>query len=66
LNINRIGGKIMKVDKDTCLGCGACVATCPVEAIELDADGKADINGDVCISCGACAGTCPVEAISED
>lgn len=56
----------MKVDKDTCLGCGACVATCPVEAIELDADGKADINGDVCISCGACAGTCPVEAISED
>lgn len=54
----------MKVNKDTCIGCGACVDTCPVGAITL-VDGKADINPDICISCGACVGTCPVEAISE-
>ena len=30
-----IGGNIMavKVDQETCIGCGACVGTCPVEAI---------------------------------
>lgn len=56
---------MMNVDKDTCLGCGACTGVCPVEAITLDADGKADIDKDTCIGCGACAGTCPVEAIAE-
>ena len=59
------GGKTMKVDKDTCIGCGACVATCPVEAIKL-VDDKAQIDQEICIHCGACAGECPVNAINED
>ena len=54
----------MIVDKETCVGCGACVAICPVGAISLE--DKAHIDADACISCGACAGTCPTGAISEE
>ena len=54
----------MKVNKDTCIGCGACVDMCPVQAITL-VDGKASINPDICVSCGSCVGTCPANAIEE-
>ena len=56
----------MLVNKEVCLGCGACGETCPVGAITYDAEGKAEINKEICLSCGACAATCPVGAISED
>lgn len=51
------------IDKETCIGCGACEATCPVAAISADTDGKYEI-ADACIDCSACAGSCPVEAIT--
>lgn len=54
----------MKVNRDKCIGCGACVDMCPVQAITL-VDGKASINPDICVSCGSCVGTCPVNAIEE-
>ena len=54
------------VNKDLCLGCGACVSVCPVEALSLDADGHAESNKDVCIYCGTCVDTCPVQAISQE
>lgn len=54
-----------KIDKDTCLGCGACAESCPVGAIAADADGKYEIDADACLGCGACAGDCPVSAIAE-
>ena len=46
---------------DACIGCGACAAECPVDAIS-EKDGKYEINKDDCIDCGSCAATCPVEA----
>lgn len=52
-----------KVDKELCVGCGACEATCPVGAIELEDGGQAICNEDVCVDCGACAAGCPVGAI---
>lgn len=48
---------------DECIGCGACVESCPVNAINLN--DKAEIKADECIDCGACEGQCPVGAISE-
>lgn len=53
-----------KVNAEVCAGCGACVDGCPVGAIKLNADGKAEVDAGTCIDCGACVGTCPCEAIS--
>jgi ferredoxin len=50
------------VDEDTCIGCGACVDVCPVDAISMN--DKAKIDADSCTECGACVDECPVEAIS--
>ncbi|MBR4446278.1 MAG: 4Fe-4S binding protein [Solobacterium sp.] len=53
------------IDRELCVGCGACVGTCPVGALELDDEGKSTCNEDVCITCLACTSACPTEAISE-
>jgi Fe-S-cluster-containing hydrogenase component 2 len=50
------------VNNDLCIGCEACVAACPAEAISME-DGKAVVDADKCIDCGVCEGECPVEAI---
>lgn len=51
----------VKVIEATCIGCEACVSTCPFGAIEMR-DGKAFIT-EACTACGACIDVCPVGAI---
>lgn len=58
-------GDNMKVDANSCVGCGSCVGSCPVNAISFDGDGKATIDAGTCIHCGTCVCACPVNAISE-
>ncbi|MDD3695813.1 MAG: 4Fe-4S binding protein [Lentisphaeria bacterium] len=50
------------VNKDLCIGCEACVAVCPTEAISMEEE-KAVVDAELCVDCGACEGECPVEAI---
>ena len=50
------------IDKDKCIGCGACVDSCPMGCIKIGDDGKAEIDETICISCGSCRAVCPVEA----
>lgn len=53
-----------KVNKEKCIGCGACVAVCS-EGIKLGDDGKAEIiNQDKVKECGGVE-LCPYEAIEE-
>ena len=49
------------IDKAKCIGCGACVSICPVEAISM-VNGKVVIDPKKCISCGTCSAVCPVSA----
>ena len=51
------------VNKDKCIGCCSCVNVCPVNAIKLGADGKAQIDKNICIKCHTCENICPVGAI---
>lgn len=53
---------LLKIDKDKCIGCGACVDVCPFGALTL-VDDLAVVN-DKCTACGACLGVCPVYALS--
>ena len=52
------------VKEDLCTGCGTCIEKCPVDAVYLNNDNKAEINKTRCIGCGICAHFCPEGAIS--
>ena len=54
----------VKVNKKECVGCGACVSTCPFGALVMQ-DDKADIT-EACTACGACVEVCLVNAITRE
>ena len=41
----------MRVDQETCTGCGECLPFCPVGAIAL-VDGLAEADQEACVECG--------------
>ena len=51
------------INEETCIGCGACIESCPTEALEMK-DEKAKVDAEKCVDCGACIDECPVESIS--
>ncbi|HMF30573.1 MAG TPA: 4Fe-4S binding protein [Candidatus Lokiarchaeia archaeon] len=51
------------VIQDGCTGCGMCVDRCPMDAITLNDDAKAEVNEQLCIGCGVCAHFCPENTI---
>jgi ferredoxin len=56
--------KIPKVNPKKCISCGACIATCPNQAIEWK-NGKAWVNPKKCKKAYECLKVCPVKAISK-
>ncbi len=51
------------VKQNVCTACGSCIKRCPVSAIVLNGNRKAEISADLCISCGECTVICPYDAI---
>jgi len=51
---------IVWLDKNTCIGCQACVGFCPIGAMRKS---NARIEPFKCISCGACVRACPENAL---
>ena len=52
----------MMVDRDICVGCGACINLCPRLAIRF-IDDRSYIDRLSCIECGTCQALCGVDAI---
>jgi thioredoxin reductase/ferredoxin len=53
-----------KVNRDKCIGSGACIKACPEKDILGTIDGKAEtLYASRCVGHGACARACPVGAI---
>ena len=62
-----------EVDKEKCIGCGACVPFCPEACMILrdrirEEKGKGkkivEVDFDYCKGCGVCAAVCPLKAIT--
>ncbi|TFG83441.1 MAG: 4Fe-4S dicluster domain-containing protein [Spirochaetales bacterium] len=51
---------VVMINKGLCVGCLACVAVCPIEAMRFF---PGDSTPFKCIACGSCVKTCPKEAL---
>ena len=51
-------------DRRTCIGCSACAAVCPVNAIAMERDENEflypAVDDELCIACGMCTKACPI------
>ena len=48
---------VAQTDEESCIGCGACLEACPIDAIELKGS-HAEVRQNACIGCGLCVSVC--------
>lgn len=53
---------LLKIDRDKCVGCGACVDACPFGALSM-VDDTIEVS-EACTACGACLLSCPMHVLS--
>lgn len=51
---------VVMINKTLCVGCLACVAVCPIDAMRFFPGESTPFK---CVACGACVKTCPKEAL---
>ena len=55
--------KYVRVDKERCVACGACVKECPGQAIMIWKGCYAKSDESICVGCGKCDLICPAGSI---
>lgn len=55
---------ITQVDAEKCVGCGECVAICPMQVFELRQGKAVVVNGEDCLGCESCVEACEPAAIA--
>jgi nitroreductase/Pyruvate/2-oxoacid:ferredoxin oxidoreductase delta subunit len=57
--------KKVKVDSESCIGCGACSKACPMSLLSMEDSSVvlSEVLDVYCIQCGHCASVCPASAI---
>jgi MinD superfamily P-loop ATPase len=55
--------EFIEIDRTRCTSCGACVSSCPVQAISQKPDWDVEYDDKKCIRCRICITACPVAAI---
>lgn len=53
----------VRLEKEKCVGCGACISRCQMEALIMEEE-KASLIQDYCMGCGNCVSACPSDALS--
>ena len=53
----------LRIDPDTCIGCGQCFAECPSSAISGEKKKTHILDAAKCIQCGICREICPTNAV---
>ncbi len=55
---------VFRVDEEKCIGCGLCIAACPMKILDVE-DGICVIKKVfMCLECGSCMRECPEDAIT--
>jgi len=57
--------KIVIIDEELCIGCGACVSLCPKKILYIDEEsGKCKVTDELkCDRLRGCVRVCPVDAL---
>ena len=66
--MTKVKRKIIKIDEELCNGCGACIPSCPEQAIQIVDTPKGPkarlVKEFYCDGLGACLGSCPTGALT--
>ena len=55
--------KVLHIDHERCIACGACISPCPTHALSFNEDWTIRFDEERCVACGTCVNACPVKAI---
>ena len=54
---------VIEIDYERCILCGACISSCPVQAMKQNPQWEVELNEERCIRCLICVNACPVKAV---